>query len=122
MRKRNSGYSLTLGVILCAVAVLFAFGNSNADELQGTTSTLKQKVNVVESASMFHALDKITTENQTSITPLTDGQLASIEGEGRGPRINLQLNISVVVANNICVLCSGTSQSILAAIFQGNSN
>lgn len=122
MSNKHNRCRLTLSVALCVVSVLFAYGNSNAGELQGTASSFKQKVNVVESASMFHALDKITTGNQASMTPLTDSQLASIEGEGRGARLNLQLNISVVVANNICALCSGTSQVILAAIFQSNSN
>jgi hypothetical protein len=110
-------------VVLCVISILFAYGHSNADEIVKATSVLKQNVNVEQSAYAFHALDKITMAEQASMTPLTDAQLASIEGEGRRRlNLNLQLNISVVVANNICALCSGTSQSIFAAIFQSNSN
>jgi len=124
MSNKHNGYRLNLSVVLCVISILFAYGHSNADEVLKATSALKQNVKVEQSADAFHALDKITMAEQASITPLTDGQLASIEGEGGKWRekLNLQLNISVVVANNICALCSGTSQSILAAIFQGNSN
>ena len=121
--KHNRG-RLTLGVVLCVISILFAYGHSNAGEILDESSALKQNVHVEPSAYAFHALDKITMADQASMTPLTDGQLASIEGEGgrwRG-KLNLQLNISVVVANNICVFCSGTSQSIIASIFQRNSD
>lgn len=124
MSNKHNRRRLTLSLALCVISILFAYGHSNAGEILKATSALKQNVNVEQPAYAFHALDKITMADQASMTPLTDGQLASIEGEGgrwRG-KLNLQLNISVVVANNICVLCSGTSQSILAAIFQGNSN
>lgn len=124
MAKKHSAFSLTLGVILC-VSIMFAYGNSNADELQGTPSALKQRVNMKESSAMFHALDKMTVEEQASIRPMTDDQLASIEG-GRRWRghINLNLNIAVVVSNNICVLCSDVGQSIIADVNQsiGRSN
>lgn len=122
MSNNHNGCRLTLSVVLCVISILFAYGHSNADEILKATSALKQNVHVEQSAFSFHALDKITMAEQASMTPLTDGQLASIEGEGRRSKLNLQLNISVVVANNICALCSGTSQAILAAIFQGNSN
>jgi hypothetical protein len=124
MSNKHNRCSLTLSVVLCVISILFAYGNSNADEILDATSALKQNVHVEQSEFAFHALERIAMAEPASITPLTHGQLASIEGEGgrwRG-KLNLQLNISVVVANNICVLCSGTSQSILAAIFQSNSN
>lgn len=121
MAKKHSAFSLTLGVILC-VSIMCAYGNSNADELQGTPSALKQRVNMKESSAMFHALDKMTVEEQASIRPMTDDQLASIEG-GRRWRghINLNLNIAVVVANNICVFCSNVGQSIIVDIGQSNN-
>jgi len=123
MAKKHSAFSLTLGVILC-VSIMLAYGNSNADELQGSPSALKQGVNMQESSAMFHALDKLTVEEQASIIPMTDDQLASIEGEGgrrgRG-RFKLNINIAVVVANNICVLCSDVVQSIIVNIGQSNN-
>jgi hypothetical protein len=124
MSSKHNRRSLTLSVVLCVISILFAYGNSNAGEILDTTSALKQNVHVEQSAFAFHALDKITMAEQASMTPLTDGQLASIEGEGwRGKlKLNFQLNLSVVVANNICVFCNGTSQSIVSIISQGNSN
>jgi hypothetical protein len=122
MSNKHNRRRLTLGVILCAVSILFAYGHSNAGEIIDEPSALKQNVKVEQPAYAFHALDKITMTEQASMTPLTDGQLASIEGEGWRERINLQLNISVVVANNICVFCKRTLQSIVVTTGQGNSN
>ena len=121
MAKKHSAFSLTLGVILC-VSIMLAYGNSNADELQGAPSALKQRVNMQESSAMFHALDKMTVEEQASIRPMTDDQLASIQGERRWrERIKLNLNIAVVVANNICVICNDVVQSIVVDINQSNN-
>ena len=71
---------------------------------------------------MFHALDKMTVEEQASIRPMTDDQLASIQGERKWrERIKLNLNIAVVVANNICVICNDVVQSIVVDINQSNN-
>jgi hypothetical protein len=123
MKKLGIG-SLTLAVVLSVVPIILMDGVSNANELLGPSSALRQTSGIDIPPGMFRALHGMSIEEHAGITPMTDDQLASIEGGRRGRRGggHFSLNIAVVVSNNICVLCSGVSQSIITTIGQSNSS
>lgn len=91
--------SSALAVILSVVSILSTYGVSNAGELLDTPSAFRQASGIDTSPAMFFALNKTNTlEKQAGVMPMTDVQLASIEGEA-GPFLLLDLDISTVVQN-----------------------
>lgn len=123
MKKLRTG-SFALAVILSVVSITLIYGVSNANERLAPSSALKQMSGMDVSPVMFRALDRMAIEERGGITPMTDDQLASIEGGRRGRRggVNIGINIAVVVSNNICVLCRNVDQSIFTTINQAISS
>lgn len=66
--------------------------------------------------STFHALSRVPDEVRSSLTPLTDDELASVTGAAGGAFGigGLGLNLGVIVQVNVCAVCSGVRQSNFA--------
>jgi hypothetical protein len=69
----------------------------------------------------FRAFSSLPAVEQTPLAPLSDDQLATVEGAASrlGPAVNL--NIAVVNQLNLCVLCKDVVQTNTASIRQRNS-
>ena len=68
----------------------------------------------------FHAFSALPATEQASLTPLSDDQLAAVEGTAFRLGINaVNLNIAVLNQINLCVLCEDVVQTNIAAILQG---
>jgi hypothetical protein len=117
MKKLSIG-SYALAVILSVVSILLTYGASNAGELLDTSSAFRQTSGIDTSPAMFFALNKINTlEKQADVMPMTDAQLAFIEGEA-GPSLALNLAISTVVQNATAVVV----QNAIAVLSDANLN
>jgi hypothetical protein len=68
----------------------------------------------------FHAFSTLPVTEQASLTPLSDDQLAAVEGAAFRLGINV-VNINIAVLNqlNLCVRCEDVVQTNIAAILQG---
>jgi hypothetical protein len=68
----------------------------------------------------FQALSKMPATDRALLTPLSDDQLASIEGaryrltEKVGPN-NTGVNVAVITQLNICIRCTDVEQTTAAA-------
>ena len=74
----------------------------------------------------FQAFNKMPATDRAFLTPLSDDQLASIEGARGGitdtlSPINIGANVAIITQLNICALCAGVEQVNPAAIRQNNS-
>jgi hypothetical protein len=71
----------------------------------------------------FQAFRKMSARERALPTPLSDDQLASIEGAEHwtayeNSPINIGLNVAIITELNICVLCTDVEQANAAAIRQ----
>ena len=117
--KKLSTRGFTFAIILSIASTILTYGVSNANDLLGTSSVSRQTPGIDASPAMFRALNLMTTEEHAGIMPMTDGQLASIEGGRRWTgRININTQIAVVVPINIAVLSRDVSQTITVDVGQ----
>jgi len=65
----------------------------------------------------FQAFHKMPATDRALLTPLSDDQLASIEGARLSP-VNIGINAAIVNQLNICILCTDVEQTNAAAIRQ----
>jgi hypothetical protein len=114
--KKLSISSSTLAVIVSVVSILLTYGPSNAGELLNPPSSFRQASGMGTAPAMFFALNKTNTlEKQADVMPMTDAQLASIEGEA-GPFLLLDLDIATAVQNAVVV------QNAIAVLSDANLN
>lgn len=118
MRKLSPS-SFTFVLILAVVSIMMIYNISSADEMLATSSVLKQTSVSDASPVMFRALDQMPIDKQVGITPMTDGQLASIEGGRRGG-VNIGVNVAVIVPINIAVLSRDVIQTNTVTAIQAN--
>jgi hypothetical protein len=70
----------------------------------------------------FHAFSSLPAVEQTGLTPLSDDQLAAVEGAAV-PRpliliINTSVNVAVLPQINVCVVCEDVVQTNIGVIAQ----
>jgi hypothetical protein len=65
----------------------------------------------------FQAFNKMPATDRAPLTPLSDDQLASIEGARLSP-VNIGINVAITPQLNICVVCTAVGQGNEAAISQ----
>lgn len=118
MRKLSPS-SFTFVLILAVVSIMMIYNISSAGEMLATSSVLKQTSVSDASPVMFRALDQMPIDKQVGITPMTDGQLASIEGGRRGG-VNIGVNVAVIVPINIAVLSRDVIQTNTVTAIQAN--
>src|ERR671937_702841 len=71
----------------------------------------------------FQAFHRMPATDQALLTPLSDDQLASIEGARLGitqilDSVNTGVDVGIITQFNICVLCTDVEQANAAAIRQ----
>jgi hypothetical protein len=64
----------------------------------------------------FQAFRKMSAGERALPTPLSDDQLASIEGAYKNSPIDIGINVAIAPQLNICVLCADVEQTNAAAI------
>jgi hypothetical protein len=67
----------------------------------------------------FQAFNKMPATDRAFLTPLSDDQLASIEGARQ--RLNTGVNVAIITQLNICIRCTDIEQVNPAAIRQNIS-
>jgi hypothetical protein len=67
----------------------------------------------------FHAFSTLSAMEQASLTPLSNEQLAAVEGAAfrRLPTVNI--NVAVLPQINVCVACEDVEQRNIGSIRQG---
>jgi hypothetical protein len=65
----------------------------------------------------FQALSKMPTTDRALLTPLSDDQLAAIEGASLSP-VDIGVDVAIITQLNICALCTDVGQANVAPIFQ----
>ena len=65
----------------------------------------------------FQALSKMPATDRALLTPLSDDQLASIEGARLSP-VNIGINVAITPQFNVCVQCTAVTQANVAATRQ----
>jgi hypothetical protein len=70
----------------------------------------------------FHTFSTLPAVEQASLTPLSDDQLAAIEGAAspRSLTVNIGVNVGVLPQINVCVVCEDVAQTNIGVIRQGN--
>jgi hypothetical protein len=65
----------------------------------------------------FQAFNKMPATDRAPLTPLSDDQLASIEGARLSP-VNIGVNVAITPQFNVCVQCTAVIQANVAATRQ----
>jgi hypothetical protein len=65
----------------------------------------------------FQAFNKMPATDRALLTPLSNDQLASIEGARLSPA-NIGINVAIITPLNICALCTDVEQANVAATRQ----
>ena len=71
----------------------------------------------------FHALSTLPAGEQTRLTPLSDDQLAVVEGAAvpRPLIINTSVNVAVLPQINVCAVCEDVVQVNIGVIAQAST-
>lgn len=64
----------------------------------------------------FHAFKNLPAVDQASLDPLSDDQLAAVEG---ALKLVIGVNVAVVSQVNVCALCRNVAQVNAGAVAQG---
>ena len=102
--KKLSIISIVLALVLSIVPAMAASDESISGKAPAT----------------FHALSRMPSGQPAALSPLTDNQLASIEGGG-SCFVCTGVNIAVLVPINISVLSRGVTQGTLVLLSQSIS-
>ena len=119
--KRHGVSNFALAIVLSAASVILTCGVSNAGKLPVTSSALRQTSDIDISPAKFRALDNLAIGEKAGVIPMTDDQLASIEGGRRDIIVNVGINVAVPIQINIAILSRGGSQGNSVVIGQVNS-
>jgi hypothetical protein len=65
----------------------------------------------------FQAFNKMPATDRALLTPLSNDQLASIEGARLSP-VDIGINVAIITPLNICTLCTDVEQANVAATRQ----
>jgi hypothetical protein len=71
----------------------------------------------------FHAFSTLPAVEQARLTPLSDGQLAVVEGGAFPPFPDyptVAINIAILPQINVCAVCGGVVQTNIGVISQGS--
>jgi hypothetical protein len=93
--------SAVLGMLLSSIVPVHA---ANPDD-----------VLVSPLGSAFHALSRMSNEEQSNLTPLTDGELGSVTGMAGWGLRGLAANLGIIVQINVCAVCVDVRQTNFAA-------
>jgi hypothetical protein len=63
----------------------------------------------------FKAFNKMPAVDRALLTPLSDDQLASIEGTRLVGPINTGVNVAIITQLNVCIRCTDVEQANVAA-------
>ena len=71
----------------------------------------------------FHAFSPLSAPEQAILTPLSDDQLAAVEGAAFRslPTVNVGVNVAMAPQINVCVVCEDVVQTNIGVSAQGIS-
>jgi bacteriocin-like protein len=100
---------------LSIISIVFALVLSIVPAMAASDESISGK-----EPATFHALSRMPSGKHAALSPLTDNQLASIEGGG-SCFVCTGVNIAVLVPINISVLSTGVTQGNLVLLSQSIS-